>query len=102
MNKPPALLLDENQALRVAELFAALGDPTRVKILSALLDGPMNVQSLAELTGISPSGVSHQMRGLRQTRLVTPHKEGRQVYYSLDDQHVADLFRRALDHVKHG
>lgn len=98
---PIRYLIQEEHALRVAELFAALGDVTRAKIIAALLNGPMNVQTLAELTGISPSGVSHQMRLLRQTRLVSPHKEGRQVFYSLDDQHVAELFRRALDHIQH-
>jgi ArsR family transcriptional regulator len=94
--------INETHALRTAELFAALGDPTRVKIIAALLSGEMNVQALAGLTGISESGVSHQLRGLRQMRLVRPRKDGRQVFYSLDDEHVADLFRRALDHVMHG
>jgi DNA-binding transcriptional ArsR family regulator len=95
-------LIDERIAARVAELFTALGDPTRVKIVAALLHGPMNVQSLAGLVGISESGISHQLRGLRQLRLVSARKDGRQVFYSLDDDHVAALFQRALDHVIHG
>lgn len=94
--------LEEIHTLRVAELFAALADPTRVKIITALLHGELNVQALAEITGISESGVSHQLRGLRQTRLVQPRKEGRLVFYSLADDHVIDLFQRALDHVLHG
>lgn len=95
-------LLNESQARRMAELFTALGDATRVKIIAALLNGPMNVQALAGVTGISESGVSHQLRSLRQMRLVLPRKDGRQVFYSLDDEHVTDLFQRALDHITHG
>jgi len=95
-------LIDERQAARMAELFATLGDPTRVKIVATLLQGPVNVQSLAGLVGITESGVSHQLRVLRQMRLVAARKEGRQVFYSLDDDHVAALFQRALDHVIHG
>ncbi|MDI6695167.1 MAG: metalloregulator ArsR/SmtB family transcription factor [Anaerolineales bacterium] len=93
--------LSDLQALRVAELFGALGDPSRVKIIAALLQGPMNVQALAEAAGISESAASHQLRSLRQMRLVAPRKEGRLVYYSLDDQHVVELFQRALDHILH-
>ena len=100
--KTHTLLIDEEQALRVAELFNILGDASRVKIIAALLEGSLNVQSLAEVVGISESGISHHMRSLRQLRLVRPRKEGRQVFYSLDDKHVADLFQRALEHILHG
>lgn len=99
---PLSAYIDERAAVHVAELFASLGDPTRVKIIAALLHGPMNVQALAGLAGISESGISHQMRLLRHMRLVSARKEGRQVFYSLDDDHVAALFQRALDHVTHG
>lgn len=97
-----SLQLDDLQAQHVAELFSVLGDSSRVKIIAALLNGPMNVQALADTVGISPSGISHHMRSLRQLHLVRSHKQGRQVYYSLDDQHVEDLFRRGVDHVMHG
>ncbi len=95
------LSIDNDQALQIAELFSVLGDASRVKILAALLEGPMNVQALAEIVGISESGVSHHMRSLRQLRLVRPRKVGRQVFYSLDDEHVADLLRQVLEHVLH-
>jgi ArsR family transcriptional regulator len=98
---PPASLTDD-QALQIAEVFSALGDTSRVKIIAALLNGPMNVQSLAEWVGITESGVSHHMRVLRQLRLVHPRKEGRSVFYSLEDQHVTDLFLRIMEHVQHG
>jgi DNA-binding transcriptional ArsR family regulator len=95
-------LLDDLQAQRVAELFSVLGDSSRVKIIAVLLNGPMNVQALADAVGISPSGISHHMRSLRQMHLVRPQKRGRQVFYSLDDQHVEELFQRGIDHVMHG
>ena len=94
--------LDDATAQHIAELFSVLGDTSRVKIVAALLNGPMNVQSLADAVGISPSAISHHMRGLRQMHLVRAHKQGRQVFYSLDDQHVEELFLRGIDHVLHG
>lgn len=94
--------LSDLEAQRVAELFSVLGDTSRVKIIAALLHGPMNVQSLADAVGITPSAISHHMRSLRQLQLVRSLKQGRQVFYSLDDQHVEELFLRGVDHVLHG
>lgn len=94
--------VDYQTASRVAELFGALSDTTRIRILAALMDGEHTVSELAELVGITDSGVSHHLRGLRHMRLVRGRKQGRQVHYSLDDDHIADLFRRGLDHVVHG
>ncbi len=94
--------LDERTASDVAELFRALSDTSRIRIISVLAAGEMNVGALAEAAGISESAVSHHMRGLRQMRLVRARKDGRQVYYGLDDDHVTDLYRRGLDHVQHG
>jgi ArsR family transcriptional regulator len=62
----------------------------------------MNVGALAEAAGISESAVSHHLRGLRQMRLVRYRRDGRQVYYALDDDHVLALIRQGLDHVVHG
>ena len=94
--------LDERTAAKVAELFAAFSDTSRVRIIAALADCELSVGALADVVGISESAVSHHMRGLRQMRLVRARKEGRQVFYCLDDDHVADLFRQGLDHVRHG
>jgi len=94
--------LDERTAAQVAELFRAFSDTSRVRLIAALADCEMNVSALAEAVGISESAVSHHMRGLRQMRLVRARKEGRQVFYCLDDDHVAELFRQGLDHVRHG
>lgn len=93
--------LNEIQAAELAELFRSLGDPSRVRIIATLLKGEINVSSLADIVGISESAVSHQLRTLRQLRIVRARKQGRQVYYSLDDEHVADLFRRGLEHISH-
>ncbi|MFV1948875.1 MAG: ArsR/SmtB family transcription factor [Anaerolineales bacterium] len=99
MKKP--LTRDEKLANQLAELFSTLGDPSRVRIITALLEGEKNVGPLADIVGISESAISHQLRTLRQMRLVRSRKQGREVFYSLDDYHVVDLFQRGLDHVQH-
>jgi DNA-binding transcriptional ArsR family regulator len=96
------VVIDEETAARLAELFRTLGDPSRIRIISVLSYSASSVGSIAEAVGISESAVSHHLRGLRQMRLVRARKAGRQVFYSLDDEHIADLFRRSLDHVLHG
>jgi DNA-binding transcriptional ArsR family regulator len=103
MNNPLQMeQLTNRQAAEMAELFSALSDPTRVRIIATLLDGETNVGSLAERVSVSESAVSHQLRSLRQMRLVRARKRGREVFYCLDDDHVAELFQRGLDHVTHG
>ncbi len=94
-------VLDINTANRLAEMFAALSDPTRLRIISALAHHELNVGELAELVGISESATSHQLRLLRALRIVRGHKKGRQVFYNLDDQHIHDLLDRAIMHVQH-
>lgn len=96
------VVLDGPTAYRVAEIFRALSDPSRIRIISALSAGEVSVGALAEAVGISESAVSHQLRGLRQMRLVRARKAGRQVYYAMDDEHIADLYQRGLDHALHG
>ena len=98
----PAIELDENEAAQLAEFFGTLSDASRVRIIAALTGGEMNVSTLAATVGISESAISHHMRHLRQMRLVRTRKDGRFVYYALDDEHVASLFRAGLDHVQHG
>ena len=93
--------LDEHQAMKLAELFRSLGDPSRLRIIAALSEEETNVSDLADIVGISESAVSHQLRTLRQLRIVHARKQGREVFYSLDDEHVTDLFRRGLEHIKH-
>ena len=92
----PALASD------LANLFDALSDPTRILIISALLNGEVGVGDLVERLGLTKSAVSHQLRGLRDKRLIRTRKQGRNVYVCLDDDHVIELFQRGLDHVLHG
>lgn len=86
----------------LANLFDALSDPTRILIISALLDGEVGVGDLVERLGLTKSAVSHQLRGLRDKRIIRTRKQGRNVFVSLDDEHVIELFKRGLDHVLHG
>jgi len=96
------MVLRENISNHLADLFSALSDPTRLRIISVLLDSEMNVGEIAAQLRMTESAVSHQLRGLRQMRLVRGRKNGRQVYYALDDDHVAKLYRMGLEHVDHG
>ncbi len=96
------IALGEKDAAHLAELFRALGDASRIRILSAIADEELHVGAIAEIAGISESAVSHHLRGLRQMRLVRARKDGREVYYTLDDEHVTALFRQGLEHVRHG
>lgn len=96
------MAITELKAIELADLFSTLSDASRVRIISALLEQEMSVGVLAAKLKMSESAVSHQLRGLRQMRLISGRKEGRQVFYSLADNHVEQLFRMGLDHVKHG
>ena len=86
----------------LASLFDSLSDPTRILIISALLDGEIGVGELVDRLGLTKSAISHQLRGLRDKRLIRTRKQGRNVFVCLDDDHVIELFQRGLDHVLHG
>ncbi len=94
--------LTELKAIKLAELFSALSDASRIRLIALLMDGEKSVNALAQGLGMTDSAVSHQLRGLRHMRLVRARKSGRQVFYSLDDDHVSRLFTLGLDHVQHG
>jgi ArsR family transcriptional regulator len=94
--QPPSPLL-----AGVADLFAVLADPTRLRLVAALADHELCVCDLAATLGLSESAVSHQLRLLRERGLVRARRDGRLVYYALDDDHVATLYAGALDHVAH-
>lgn len=97
-----AHLLDDEGAMALAAMFRALSDPTRVRIVSLLAEAELCVCDLAAVLGMEQSAVSHQLRTLRDMHLVRWRREGRQVFYTLDDEHVADLYRRGLEHAVHG
>ena len=98
MDSPHLLQPDTVGAL--ADIFKVLGDPTRVRILDVLSRGEQCVCHLAGLLGMTESAISHQLRLLRTTRIVRARRDGRQIYYSLDDKHVLTLFRQGLRHVE--
>jgi ArsR family transcriptional regulator, lead/cadmium/zinc/bismuth-responsive transcriptional repressor len=98
----PSPFLDEHTAAHVAELFRAFSDTSRVRILSALAAGEMNVSALAEAIGISESAISHHLRGLRQMHIVQTRRDGKEVYYSLIDPHLIELFQQGVRHVQEG
>ena len=83
----------------LADMFKALGDPTRLKIVTALLAVELCVCDLSAVCGISESAISHQLRILRNLRIVQYRREGKIVYYRLDDNHVEDLVRQSLAHI---
>jgi DNA-binding transcriptional ArsR family regulator len=97
-----ATLPDANAILDLAETFKILGDPTRIKILHILTNNPMCVCDIAAALTMGQSAISHQLRILRTARLVKYRKEGKSVWYSLDDEHVLLLMRQGMDHIKHG
>jgi ArsR family transcriptional regulator, lead/cadmium/zinc/bismuth-responsive transcriptional repressor len=85
----------------LADLFSALADPTRVRIIAALEGREMCVGDIAAALGLSQSATSHQLRTLRQHGLVQATRHGRMMYYALDDDHVSLIFRQGIDHVSH-
>jgi len=94
-------LITSPTANRLAEIFKALSDPNRLRLISLLLDNEVCVHTLEATLGMSQSAISHQLRTLRQLNLVRFRKEGRHVYYALDDDHVRGLFKQGLLHVEH-
>ncbi len=96
-----AAMPEDADLFYLAELFRVLGDHTRVRILKALTLAELCVCDLAELLGMTHSAVSHQLRALRAARLVRFRREGKNVFYAIDDAHVDALLRQGLDHVGH-
>ena len=91
---PNAELLDD-----LAELYKIFGDSTRIKILYILFTEERGVGDIARLLGMTMSAISHQLRILKQARLVKPRREGKMVYYALADDHVRTIFAQGLDHI---
>ena len=92
-------LPDDRTIYELAELFKMFGDPTRAKILGCLQICEMNVGEIAEVLEMTVSAVSHQLRVLRAAKLVKGSKEGKEVFYSLDDEHVTGIIEYGLTHV---
>jgi DNA-binding transcriptional ArsR family regulator len=93
-------LLRDASVAALADTFKVLGDTTRVRILDVLSQTELCVQDLAGILGLTQSAVSHQLRLLRSSRLVRTRRDGRQIFYALDDDHIVGLFRQGLEHVE--
>ena len=94
--------LDEHTAAHVAELFRSFSDTSRVRIVYVLVRKEMNVGALAQTVGISESAVSHHLRSLRQMGLVVARRDGKEVYYRIQDEHIIALFGQGVNHVQQG
>ena len=94
------LFLDEDELIEMAELFKTFGDSTRIKILCVLFEGEKCVQEITDATGASQSAVSHQLRILKQARLVRNRRQGKQVCYCLADEHVKTILGMAKEHLE--
>lgn len=97
-NMPP--MPDDEALYAVAELFSIFGDTTRVRIIFVLSEREMCVCDIAQALGMTQSAISHQLRILKQARLVKFRREGKTVFYSLSDEHIAQIFRLATEHIE--
>jgi ArsR family transcriptional regulator len=93
-------LLDSETIQNMSDMFKMMSDPTRLRIINALLISEMCVCDLAEVMGMSQSAVSHQLAALRNTRLIKFRRDGKQIFYSLDDSHISLLFSQCLTHAQ--
>ncbi len=99
VKKAKARALTNKAVDRLSEIFKTLGDPTRLRIINTLLSGEMCVCDLSAVLGMDSSAVSHQLRLLKDRRIVKLRKDGKIAYYSLDDDHVIALFSEGLKHI---
>ena len=95
-------ILDEHIAAHVAELFSVFSDTSRVRIIAALIENKLNVSKLAELIEISESAISHHLRHLRQMGIVVSKRDGKEVNYHIEDEHITSLFLQGVNHIEKG
>ena len=100
MSKDIMNQVDDNKLVRLAELYKVFGDPTRIRILYVLSKQEMCVQDIADALSMTQSAISHQLRVLKQSFLVKNRRDGKTIYYSLDDDHVAMIMAQGLEHVE--
>lgn len=90
---------DEDVLIDLSELFKVFGDSTRIKILYTLHDGEMSVNDIAATLGMQQSAISHQLKILKQAKLVKARKDGKNVFYNLEDDHVYTIIEQGMEHV---
>lgn len=100
VNRIKKIMPSDDLLFDIAEVFKVFGDTTRMKIISALLEAELCVGDIAEITNSTQSAISHQLRVLKQAKLVKYRKDGKEVYYSLDDEHVSKLYEIAKKHIE--
>ena len=99
-NTEPVVMPDDEVLYELADLFRVFGDSTRIKILYALHDNELCVQDIANAVQLSQSAVSHQLRVLKDTKLVRFRRDGKTLYYSLADEHVCRIISQGMEHVE--
>lgn len=102
VNKIKKMIPSDDLLFEIAEVYKVLGDTTRMKIISALLESELCVGDIAEIANSTQSAISHQLRVLKQAKLVKFRKDGKTVYYSLDDDHISELYEIAKRHIEEG
>ena len=90
----------DEEMLEMADFFDALGNPTRLKILLAISDVELCTCDLSVITGLSSSAISHQLRILKDRKIVSRRKDGKNVFYRLDDEHISAILRTAMGHMR--
>ena len=93
-------IMDNSEIYEISELFKAFADSTRIKILLSLFDGERSVGEIVNEVGATQTAVSHQLRALKGTHLVKGRREGKNIFYSLDDEHVKIIINSAIEHVE--
>ena len=93
-------MLEDEEIFDLAEFFKVFGDSTRIKIINALMQKDLCVCDIAEITNSTSSAISHQLRVLKQAKLVKYRKDGKSVIYSLDDEHIREIFEKGCEHIE--
>lgn len=91
----------DSEIAALSNFFKVLGDPTRVKMMYVMSQGEVCVQNIAQALGMTKSAISHQLRGLKERKIVKCRRDGKNVYYSIDDEHVRQVINIAMAHIMH-
>ncbi len=94
------LVLNDMEITLLSEIFSIFADPTRIQTISALLDGEMTVTEIQEAISLSQSATSHQLKLLKSARVVKSRRDGRKIYYSIDDHHIAKILLLGVSHIR--
>ena len=99
-NSKKQVLPDENEKSRLAEIFKVFGDLTRIKILYTVFNSELCVSDISSIINVSQSATSHQLKNLKINGLIKSRREGKEIYYSLCDEHVRDILGKGMEHIR--